>query len=56
MSTFFEGEKEGGGRPCLEVKFWSLYPSSLQQNSWELSLPTAGPLKKACLCLQNSKK
>ena len=42
MSTFFEGGKKGS---CLEVKFWSLYPASLE-NTWEISLPTAGPLKQ----------
>ena len=43
MSTFFEGEKKKGS--CLEVKFWSLYPSSLE-NTWEISLPAAGRLKE----------
>lgn len=42
MSTFFEGGKKGS---CLEVKFWSLYPASLE-NTWEISLPTTGPLKQ----------
>ena len=50
MSTFFEGEKKGS---CLEVKSWSLYPSL--ENTRELSLPTAGPLKELAFALRIQK-
>lgn len=38
---------------CLEVKFWSLYPSL--ENTWELSLPTAGPLKELAFAFRIQK-
>lgn len=51
MSTFFERKKKGS---CLEVKSWSLYPSSVQ-NTWELSLPTARPLKELAFAFRIQK-
>lgn len=45
--SLWRGEKGS----CLEVKFWSLYPASLE-NTWEISLPTAGPLKQLVLAFR----